>query len=68
MKSGQKRRKHPIHYPPPSTTHYPLPTIHYPAMPRIKTTRTVKIALFALCVYLAVMLTLILLRFLRILG
>jgi hypothetical protein len=37
-------------------------------MPRIQTTRTVKIALCALCVYLAVMLTLILVRFLRILG
>ena len=37
-------------------------------MPRIQTTRTVKIALFALCVYLAIMLVLILVRFLRILG
>jgi hypothetical protein len=37
-------------------------------MPRIRTTRTVKIALFTLCVYLAVMLALILVRFLRILG
>lgn len=37
-------------------------------MPRIKTTRTVKFALFALCVYLATILTLILVRFLKILG
>jgi hypothetical protein len=37
-------------------------------MPRIQTTRTVKFALFALCVYLAVMLALVLIRFLRILA
>ncbi len=35
-------------------------------MPRIQTTRTVKIALFALCVYLVAMLALILLKFLRV--
>jgi hypothetical protein len=34
-------------------------------MPRIQTTRTVKIALLTLCVYLAAMLALILVRFLR---
>jgi hypothetical protein len=37
-------------------------------MPRIQTTRTVKIALLALRVYLVVMLTLILVKFLRIFG
>ncbi len=37
-------------------------------MPRIQTTRTVKIALFALRVYLVVMLGLILLKFLRVFG
>jgi hypothetical protein len=35
-------------------------------MPRIRTTRTVKIALFALCVYLILMLALILVKFLRV--
>jgi hypothetical protein len=37
-------------------------------MPRIKTTRTVKVALFLLRVYLILMLALILVKFLRILG
>jgi hypothetical protein len=37
-------------------------------MPRIQTTRTVKIALAALRVYLLVMLILILVKFLRIFG
>jgi len=37
-------------------------------MPRIQTTRTVKIALYALRVYLIVMLVLILVKFLRIFG
>lgn len=37
-------------------------------MPRIKTTRTVTIALFLLRVYLLVMLTLILVKFLRVFG
>jgi len=37
-------------------------------MPRIQTTRTVKIALFALRVYLIVMLALILVKFLNIFG
>ena len=37
-------------------------------MPRIQTTRTVKIALYALRVYLIVMLALILIKFLRIFG
>jgi hypothetical protein len=34
-------------------------------MPRIQTTRTVKVALFALCVYLVFMLILILVKFLK---
>ena len=37
-------------------------------MPRIQTTRTVKIALFALRVFLVFMLVLILVKFLRIFG
>jgi hypothetical protein len=37
-------------------------------MPRIQTTRTVRIALYALRVYLIVMLALILVKFLKILG
>ena len=37
-------------------------------MPRIQTTRTVKIALYALRIYLIVMLGLILIKFLRIFG
>jgi hypothetical protein len=37
-------------------------------MPRIQTTRTVKIALYALRLYLVVMLVLILIKFLRIFG
>jgi hypothetical protein len=37
-------------------------------MPRIQTTRTVKIALFSLCVYLIFMLVLILIKFLRVFG
>ena len=37
-------------------------------MPRIQTTRTVRIALYALRVYLIVMLVLILVKFLRIFG
>ena len=37
-------------------------------MPRIQTTRTVKIALFALRVYLIVMLVLILIKFLKVFG
>jgi hypothetical protein len=37
-------------------------------MPRIQTTRTVKIALIALRIYLIVMLGLILIKFLRIFG
>ena len=37
-------------------------------MPRIQTTRTVKIALLALRVYLIVMLALILVKFLKIFG
>ncbi len=37
-------------------------------MPRIQTTRTVKIALFALRIYLIVMLVLILIKFLRVFG
>jgi len=37
-------------------------------MPRIQTTRTVKIALYVLRVYLVVMLVLILIKFLRIFG
>ena len=37
-------------------------------MPRIQTTRTVKFALYALRVYLVVMLALILVKFLRIFG
>jgi hypothetical protein len=37
-------------------------------MPRIQTTRTVKIALFALRVYLIAMLVVILWRFLKIFG
>jgi hypothetical protein len=37
-------------------------------MPRIQTTRTVKIALYVLRVYLIAMLALILVKFLRIFG
>jgi hypothetical protein len=37
-------------------------------MPRIKTTRTVKFALYGLRVYLLVMLILILVKFMRIFG
>jgi hypothetical protein len=37
-------------------------------MPRIQTTRTVKIALYVLRVYLIAMLALILIKFLRIFG
>jgi hypothetical protein len=37
-------------------------------MPRIQTTRTVKIALYVLRVYLIAMLVLILVKFLRIFG
>jgi hypothetical protein len=37
-------------------------------MPRIQTTRTVTIALYALRIYLMVMLAIILVRFLRIFG
>jgi hypothetical protein len=37
-------------------------------MPRIQTTRTVKIALYALRIYLILMLGLILVKFLRIFG
>jgi hypothetical protein len=37
-------------------------------MPRIETTRTVKIALYVLRVYLLIMLGLILMKFLRIFG
>ncbi len=37
-------------------------------MPRIQTTRTVKIALYVLRIYLVVMLVLILIKFLRIFG
>ena len=37
-------------------------------MPRIQTTRTVKVALFALRIYLIVMLVLILIKFLRVFG
>ncbi len=37
-------------------------------MPRIKTTRTVRVSLFLLLVYLIVMLTLILVKFLRVFG
>ncbi len=37
-------------------------------MPRIKTTRTVRIALLLLRVYLIVMLALILVKFLRVFG
>jgi hypothetical protein len=37
-------------------------------MPRMQTTRTVKIALYALRVYLIVMLALILIKFLKIFG
>jgi hypothetical protein len=37
-------------------------------MPRIQTTRTVKIALVGLLIYIVVMLTLILVRFLRVFG
>jgi hypothetical protein len=37
-------------------------------MPRIQTTRTVKIALYALRIYLLVILGLILVKFLKILG
>jgi hypothetical protein len=37
-------------------------------MPRIQTTRTVTIALYALRIYLIVMLVLILVKFLRIFG
>ena len=37
-------------------------------MPRIQTTRTVKIAMYALRIYLVVMLALILVKFMRIFG
>jgi hypothetical protein len=37
-------------------------------MPRIQTTRTVKVVLFALPIYLIVILGLILIKFLRIFG
>ena len=37
-------------------------------MPRIQTTRTVKIALYVLRIYLIAMLALILIKFLRIFG
>jgi hypothetical protein len=37
-------------------------------MPRVQTTRTVKIALFLLPVYVAVMLALIVIKFLRVFG
>ena len=37
-------------------------------MPRIQTTRTVKIALYVLSIYLIAMLALILVKFLRIFG
>jgi hypothetical protein len=39
-----------------------------PTMPRIQTTRTVKIALYGLRIYLIVLLALILVKFLRIFG
>ncbi len=37
-------------------------------MPRIKTTRTVRVALFLLLAYLILMLALILVKFLRVFG
>jgi hypothetical protein len=37
-------------------------------MPRVQTTRTVKAALIFLLIYLAAMLTLILIKFLRVIG
>jgi hypothetical protein len=51
---------YPLVFHPPSTI-----SIDPTTMPRIKTTRTVKIALFALRIYLIVMLIIILLAFFR---
>ena len=46
----------------------PFPKNNSHTMPRIQTTRTVKIALYVLRIYLIVMLALILIKFLRIFG